>query len=872
MQEHIPSAYQIRVGSEDSESAIHLSSTPSICSGPFHFSFEAIRSNLFRTTFFSDSHPLPPYPSVEKPSTDLGGLHITKNKHPNTNVEKIAIGEVEARIDLSPPCPVINLGFKGQTALHQDLPHRSYAVDGTGISHYTKYTKNTLHVGLGEKAAPLDLSNRQFTLSATDCFGYDIYRTDPMYKHIPLLINATPQGCIAMFSTSHSRGSYSVGSEMDGLWGPYKVYRQDHGGLEEYLLIGHTLQEIVKTYADLVGYPQLVPRWAFGYLAGGMKYSMLDDPPAHEALMTFADKLKEHDIPCSGFQLSSGYTVSKTGPRTRNVFTWNKHRFPDPNGWIDAYHKRGIRIIANVKPYVLENHPEYAKLVAAGAFLKKDGKSATARLWSAGGGESGIGGHIDFTSRAGYQWWYNGVQSLARLGIDCIWNDNNEYVTPDDTWTCALSTPALATIPSSHLPYPADRSIGLLGRSLQSTLHAHSSHSALTTLSPTTRPFILTRSASPSTMTYASSTWSGDNVTSWATLCGSISLSLNAGLSLLHTYGHDIGGFEGPQPSPELLLRWMQMGVYSMRFAVNCYKTSPQDNSVGEVIELWMYPEILPEIRKAVKRRYEILPWVYSLHLESCLFAKLPVRWVGCGAEGDSVVWSSEVLRRGEQYSFGDALIVGGVYEEGRDTGRVYLPIREAEGDPGYVNLNPPYQYLLAGQWVDVWSPWRESIPLLARVGSAIPVGRDVQVLSPGEKGNVARLSRDDWRGVEIFPPAERSVRSGNKNKNWRGRLFETIWYEDDGASAEIHVASYTVRYQCVGDQISVGLERNEGQGFTAEWRSLDVILPVGDGRVVVGLDGGRVEALGRDQTGRGMWRLSDGDKGTEVGIAVAKL
>jgi hypothetical protein len=232
MQEHIPSGYQIGAGSGVGEPVIHLSSTSSTSGGPFHFSFEAIRPNLFRTTFFSDSHPLPPFPSVEKPSIELGSLPTANYKHTNTSVHRIIVGEVEAQIDLSPPCPVISLGFRGQAPLHQDLPHRSYAVDGNGISHYTKYMKNTLHVGLGEKAAPLDLSNRQFTLSATDCFGYDIYRTDPMYKHIPLLINATPHGCIAMFSTSHSRGSYSVGSEMDGLWGPYKVFRQDHGGLE----------------------------------------------------------------------------------------------------------------------------------------------------------------------------------------------------------------------------------------------------------------------------------------------------------------------------------------------------------------------------------------------------------------------------------------------------------------------------------------------------------------------------------------------------------------------------------------------------------------------------------------------------------------
>jgi alpha-glucosidase (family GH31 glycosyl hydrolase) len=192
---------------------------------------------------------------------------------------------------------------------------------------------------------------------------------------------------------------------MDGLWGPYKVYRQSHGGLEQYLIVGRTLENVVRSYAGLVGYPRLVPKWAFGYLAGGMKYSMLDDPPAHEALLEFAGKLKEHDIPCSGFQLSSGYTVAESEPKTRNVFTWNRHRFPDPKKFVEDYRLMGLRIIANIKPYVLTNHPEYNKFEEAGAlfFDAQTKKTAVARLWSAGGGESGVGSHIDFTSAVGFK-------------------------------------------------------------------------------------------------------------------------------------------------------------------------------------------------------------------------------------------------------------------------------------------------------------------------------------------------------------------------------------------------------------------------------------------------------------------------------------
>ena len=279
-QEFVPKKYQLNTSATSTNDAsLHLESTET--DTPTNFSFEAIRPGIFRTTFSSSTHSLPPFPSASKPSCDTSTLETTKF---DDFTRSFHYGKIEATVNWT-GAPIMSVGFTGQEPLHTDLPLRSYVLDGSGVAHYTRYHRNNLHIGLGEKAAPMDLSNRHFTLSATDCFGYDVHRTDPMYKHIPLLIRATPQGVVATYSTSHARGFYSVGSEMDGMWGPFKVYRQEHGGLENYILIGRTLQEVVTLFADLVGYPMLVQRWAFGYLAGGMKYSMLDSPRASEALM-----------------------------------------------------------------------------------------------------------------------------------------------------------------------------------------------------------------------------------------------------------------------------------------------------------------------------------------------------------------------------------------------------------------------------------------------------------------------------------------------------------------------------------------------------------------------------------------------------------
>lgn len=223
--ERVPIKYVLNEDQASLASApsIKLRSTDETFAQSFDFSFEAIRSNVFRTTFSSSTHPLPPYPSARRPQVDLtpGAPEVTGDA--SSCIKTIKTGNIKAVVGWT-NAPVVSIFLDGHhKALHSDLHFRSYASDDTGVAHYTTFKKHTLHVGLGEKAGPMDLSGRGFLITASDTFGYDAYRTDPLYKHIPLVINITPQGCVGIFSTSHSRGSIQLGSEIDGMWGSFKV-------------------------------------------------------------------------------------------------------------------------------------------------------------------------------------------------------------------------------------------------------------------------------------------------------------------------------------------------------------------------------------------------------------------------------------------------------------------------------------------------------------------------------------------------------------------------------------------------------------------------------------------------------------------------
>ncbi|KAM3415247.1 hypothetical protein BST61_g8778 [Cercospora zeina] len=263
-----------------------------------------------------------------------------------------------------------------------------------------------------------------------------------------------------------------------------------------------------------------------------------------------------------------------------------------------------------------------------------------------------------------------------------------------------------------------------------------------------------------------------------------------------------------------------------------------------------MYPEILPEIRKAIKRRYEMNSYIYGLMLESHLTAEPPQRWVGWGYEQDLEVWTNRVLRDGEQqYWFGDSLLVCGVYEPGVSAAKIYAP-KQNTSDPGFLNLNAPFQHLRAGEWHTVASPWRDSIPLLARVGGAVPVGTDEQVLAPGDKLNEADLPADDWRGVEIFPP--------HKDLS-DGAVYTNEWYEDDSVSPPpAKLARFSLSYAAMADEVTVSFTQNVA-AFSPPWitQGFTIILPVGDAREVVSGDGKVVLKKWKDVTGRRSFHLA---------------
>ncbi len=567
--------------------------------------------------------------------------------------------------------------------LAQDLPYRAYTYDraGRAIQHYLRLHDDESFYGLGEISGPLNRRGRRATLKPLDALGYNAETGDPLYKHFPFYITrrAASDHCFGLFYDNLAATTVDFGQEIDAFWGDYRCWRADDGDFDYYFIDGPEPAAIVQRFTDLTGRPASLPDWVFGYLGSTMSYT--DAPDAQTQLRRFVDLCQRHDIPCSMFHLSSGYTTDQAG--RRNIFTWNRSKIPDPAGMVQSFHSAGIRLAANIKPHLLTTHPDYETVRQLGGFIRDPdtGHPVQTMMWSGGAGESAPGSYIDFTSEAGYTWWKARIKDqLLAYGIDAIWNDNNEFELWDDDAVCA----------GFGRPFRLG-----LGRPLQTLLMARASFEAVQEIAPDQPPYILTRSACPGVQRYAQS-WSGDNYTSWHTLQWNIPMGLGMSLSGFPHYGHDIGGFAGPAPDPELFVRWVQCGVFLPRFTIHSW------NSDGTVNEPWMYPEVLPLIRQAIHLRYRLLPYLSALGRRAHAIGA-PIMQPLFYNSSDPRTYSRDF-----EFMLGDDLLIAPVYQPGSRVRRVYLP------DGWRWRELHSRQWYAGGQEIDVPAPL-EWIPVFAR-------------------------------------------------------------------------------------------------------------------------------------------------------------
>ena len=258
-----------------------------------------------------------------------------------------------------------------------------------------------------------------------------------------------------------------------------------------------------------------------------------------------------------------------------------------------------------------------------------------------------------------------------------------------------------------------------------------------------------------------------------------------------------------------------------------------------------MYPEILPQIREVIKRRYELIPYIYALHHEGRLNSDPPVSWLGWGKfMQDPKTLTAEILDGADFWLGTGRLLVAGVFEAGKSSRSVYLPKASSTDTEVYYELFPPFATVPAGESTTVKTPL-DNIAVFARSGSVLPIGKPCVTISSdvtrttndGTQLDLSpgRIELDDWRGIEIFPPKASRAR------------YSSEWVEDDGESLwPCPIAEIDVQYWSEEDD-TVSVKANWKQReFTPLWNTLWVALPMGDERRVRDAIGRRNHRDGR--------------------------
>lgn len=574
------------------------------------------------------------------------------------------------------------------TLLHSDIPDLAFMEDSNHRRiHTSEILAHDCFYGFGEKSGKINKAQKFMSMSPKDAMGYDPKETDSLYKHIPFYIklNRDTKKAVGYFYHNTSECDFDMGREKSNYWKSHSRYRTDGGDIDLFFIAGPSIRKVVERYTDLTGKSAMLPRYALGYLGSSMYYPELSEN-CDDAILEFIDTTKEEGIPVDGFQLSSGYTTQETAEgNKRCVLTWNYKRFKDPAHFFEQMEKRGVVVSPNVKPGILLTHPDLEKMKAQGMFVKSSNSDEP----GVGSWWGGRGVFIDFTKPKARQVWKAMLKKqVLEMGTNSVWNDNCEYDSlVDKDCICDFEGKG--------------GTIGQL-KAVMSNLMCHVTEEAVHETFENTRPYIICRSGHCGIQRYAQ-TWAGDNLTCWDSLKYNIATILGMGLSGAANHGCDIGGFYGTAPEAELLVRWIQNGIFQPRFSIHSTNT---DNTVTEP---WMYSDCTDYIREAIKFRYRLIPYLYSL-MERAHVTGLPIMEPMFSAfQKDEACYEE-----GVDFMLGDSLLVANVVDKGAQSRTIYFPKDEVFYDYS------TRECFEGGQSVTV-PVTLGSIPLYIREGGIVP-------------------------------------------------------------------------------------------------------------------------------------------------------
>jgi alpha-D-xyloside xylohydrolase len=552
--------------------------------------------------------------------------------------------------------------------------------------------------GLGEHFGALNRRGQAFASWTVDALGV---RSDRAYKNLPLLLSTS--GCGVFFDMTAPL-YYDLGRASRA--GRQVTARADH--LRAYLILGDSPAEQIHGYHQLTGAPAIPPAWSFGLWMSRWGYRN------REEVMQVARRLRAEGIPCDVIHIDPYWLRYHEGHH--GDLTWDEQAFPDPAGMIAELRALGFRVSLWESPYLPLDSDMFADGKRRG-YLVSDGRGEPALVH----GFSAPSAAVDFTNPAAVAWFQDRNRRLLEQGVAVMKTDFGEDLPADAV--PHDGTPA----EDLHNLYPL-----LYQRAVFEVTEAVHGYGV-----------VWGRSGYAGSQRYPVQ-WGGDPACTFTDMAASLRGALSWILSGMAFASFDMGGFFGlprPQdpPSPELYVRWCQMGFFFTHARAHGH-TAPR--------EPWAYgAEALEIFRRYARLRYRLLPYLYSAALLAR--AGIPMaRPLVFDHPDDHATHDLD-----DQYLLGPDLLVAPMFEpDGERT--VYLP---------------------AGGWYDYWTDLLieggrfierradlGTLPMYVRAGAVIATGPDRAYIEPapwdplafevypGTIGRSEHVVRDDRRAITL--------------------------------------------------------------------------------------------------------------------------
>ncbi len=505
----------------------------------------------------------------------------------------------------------------------------------------------------------------------------------------------------------------------------FSFISENGDGIDYYFIYGGDADGVIAGIRQLTGTVPMQPLWSYGFMQSRERYK------SSRELTEVLDRYRADGVPIDCMIQDWQYWGDNY---LWNAMEFNNPDFSNPERWIKHIHDQNAKLMISIWSSFGPMTKPYRELQPKGMLLDF-------QTWPQSGLSdwpprmdypSGVRPYDPFSKEARDIYW-NHLTRLYNLDIDGWWMDSTE---PDhlDFKEEDLDVPtAMGPFRNVRNAFP-----------LMAVGGVYDNQRAMED-GNRKRVLILTRSVFAGQQRYGSNTWSGDLQSNWNSLRNQVPAGLNFALTGNPNFNSDLGGFfansynERSQDGSatknplyqELYVRWMQYGVFC-----------PMMRSHGTEVprELYYYGKagepVYDALLSAVKLRYSLLPYIYSLAHDVNANNGTFQRALIMDFRDDRNVWNM-----GNEFMFGRSLLVAPVLEAKYTPERAMSKSRAGIGDVDFTAPKTTKVYLPAGtRWYDyetlkLYDGGQEiertvdisSIPLFVKEGSILPVGPDVQ-------------------------------------------------------------------------------------------------------------------------------------------------